>query len=336
MLPASVQGPGMNMGFPDVCLTPAAPAPIPIPYPNMAMHAMAVPTCPTILLAMMPALNMGATVPMTLGDCPGVANPLFMQMGMFTMGSPTVLLQGMPAITMTSTTTGNAMNNPVGMVSVPGIPTILFGCAGAPSEVLADGAVEVLRGDDGEGIVRIRVFSQAVPAAVHTAVAALEREGLTSLVFDVRGNPGGDVLAAIELLRDLLPEGSVVATLADRDGDETTYRARGDLYPWPIRLIVDGGTASAAELFAGSLQAHGRARVAGEKTYGKGALGQLGAGSFLDAGHFLLPGGVDVRAAGVSPDVEGDAGAESTGDGRGPQQAVAHDAEVAQRLLAQL
>src|ERR1700689_3973287 len=99
MLPAAIQGPGMNMGFPDVCLTPAGPAVVPIPYPNMAMHAMAAPFCPTILNMMMPALNMASMIPMTLGDQPGVANPMFMQMGMFSMGSPKVFLQGMPAVT---------------------------------------------------------------------------------------------------------------------------------------------------------------------------------------------------------------------------------------------
>ena len=66
------------------------PVPVPIPYPNMAMHAMAAPFCPTILVMMMPALNMGRLIPMTLGDQPGVANPLFMQMGAFTMGNPKV------------------------------------------------------------------------------------------------------------------------------------------------------------------------------------------------------------------------------------------------------
>src|SRR5271165_3835337 len=193
MLPASILGPGMNMGFPDVCLTPAAPAPVPIPYPNMAMHAMAIPTCPTILNMMMPAINMATVIPMTMGDNAGVANPLFMQAGMFSMGYPKVILQGMPAVTLTSMTTGNMMNNPIGAVLVPGAPTILYGYA-APAETVAarsfaQGAVEATVLRPGVGRVAIRVFSRAVPSAVHAAIRELERVGLRSLVFDVRDNP---------------------------------------------------------------------------------------------------------------------------------------------------
>ena len=91
----------------------------------MAMHALAVPFCPTILLSMVPAINMGSMIPMTMGDDPGVANPMFMQMGTFTMGNPKVFLQGLPAITMTCATTGNNMNNAVGLVSVPSVMLIV-------------------------------------------------------------------------------------------------------------------------------------------------------------------------------------------------------------------
>lgn len=301
MLPASVSGPGMNMGFPDVCLTPAAPAPIPIPYPNMAMHAMAAPFCPTILLQAMPALNMGSMIPLTIGDNAGVANPVFMQLGTFTMGSPKVLLQGMPAITMSNTTTGNAMNNPVGAVVVPGVPTILFAYADAPDAAPARATVEACRTSVGTVYIVIRVFTPAVPAAVHDAIRTLADAVTARIVFDVRGNPGGDVGAALELLRDLLPDGTHVATLEDEEGDTIEYAARGDLYPWPIEVWVGEGTASSAELFAGSLRAQGRAVLRGTRTYGKSAMRHLLWGAFVDAGRFLLPGGALV-GAGLEPD----------------------------------
>jgi carboxyl-terminal processing protease len=297
----------MNMGFPDVCLTPAVPAPLPIPYPNMAMHAMAVPTAPTILNMMMPALNMASVIPLTMGDNAGVANPLFMQAGMFSMGVPNILLQGMPAVTLTSMTTGNLMNNPIGAVLVPGAPTILYAYAVAAKDVgasmYADGAVEASLVAPGVGRIVIHVFSRAVPAAVHSAIGDLERAGLTRLVIDLRGNPGGEVLSAVEVLRDLLPEGSVVATVEDCDGDALTYRARGDAYPWPIVVQVDGGTASAAELFAGCLQVHGRARIVGGRTYGKSKVQALESGVMVDAGRARLPGGGEIEEGGLQPDL---------------------------------
>jgi carboxyl-terminal processing protease len=150
--------------------------------------------------------------------------------------------------------------------------------------------------------VAIRVFSRAVPAAVHTGIALLREQGLTRLVFDLRGNPGGELPSALEVLRDLLPAGALVATLVDPDGDPIEYRARGDAYPWPAVVRVDEHTASAAELFAGSLQAHGRARVVGRRTYGKSAARMVIAGTFVEAGRFVLPDGVDVQGVGVQPD----------------------------------
>ena len=72
MLPASNRGAGMNVGFPDVCLTPAAPSPIPIPYPNFAMNAQAAPFATSVFISMMNALNMASMIPVTTGDEPHV------------------------------------------------------------------------------------------------------------------------------------------------------------------------------------------------------------------------------------------------------------------------
>ncbi|HEY6462775.1 MAG TPA: PAAR-like domain-containing protein [Polyangiaceae bacterium] len=292
------------MGFPDVCLTPAAPAPIPIPYPNMAMHAMAIPTCPTILTMMMPALNLGATIPMTMGDNAGVANPLFMQMGMFTMGSPKVILQGMPAITMACTTTGNAMNNPVGAVTVPGAPTVLYAYAASAGAVAAGAcaraAVEASFVRPGVGCLAVRVFARDAPAAFHDAVRRLEAQGLVALVVDLRGNPGGEVVAAIEVARDLLPEGAPVATVCDVDGDEVTYFARGDALGLPLAVLVDGGTASSAELFAGALVGHRRARAFGTRTHGKSTVSTVSGPELVVAGSFRLPNEREL-GAGLEP-----------------------------------
>jgi carboxyl-terminal processing protease len=296
------------MGFPDVCLTPAAPVPLPIPYPNIAMHAMAVPTCPTILNMMMPALNMASVIPLTMGDNAGVANPVFMQLGTFTMGSPKVLLQGMPAITLTSMTTGNAMNNPVGAVLVPGAPTILYGLASPAREAEARMAAPAVAAAPATGHVRIAVFTPDVPRALHLAIGELKAAGATRIVLDLRGNPGGDVHAAVEALRDMLPEGAPVASLVDVDGDAVEYRARGDACGLEIEVQVDAGTASAAELFAGSLQANGRARLVGTRTYGKGVVRAVAGDAFVDVGRFRLPGGREVDGAGVEPDEVASAG----------------------------
>jgi carboxyl-terminal processing protease len=318
MLPASNKGAGESFGFPDVCLTPSGPATVPIPYPNIAMNVMASPFCATILLTCMPALNMTSMIPMTLGDCPGVANPLFMQMGRYTMGCPTILLEAMPAINLTSQTSGNMMNNPVGCVLVPSATNVFFADASGHAGVVELGrspAVDASASDavvsrllpNGIGYVAIRVFSAVVPSRVYAAVRRLEEEGIDFLVVDLRGNPGGETSAFVELAGDFLEPGAVIVTMVDADGDEITYRAsQPNPYRMPVALLVDGATASAAELFAASLKAHGRATVVGETTYGKGVARSFAAtpagGRVCDAfASFVLPDGERVQGTGVRP-----------------------------------
>ena len=131
MMPASNQGVGMNMGFPDVCSTPTPAGPVPIPYPNVGMNATALPFCPNIFVSFVPAHNMGAKPLMTNGDNAGVAHPLCMQPGGTTMGNPKILLTGLPAEHMTVPTNGNNFNDPLGAKLVPSVTNVLLCALGA-------------------------------------------------------------------------------------------------------------------------------------------------------------------------------------------------------------
>jgi carboxyl-terminal processing protease len=325
MLPACNKGVGMNMGFPDVCLTPAPPGPpVPIPYPNMAMHAMAAPFSPSVMIQMLPALNMGSMIPVTMGMEPGVMHPFYKQMGMFTTGSPVVFINGLPGITLTCPTTGNMMNNAVGIVQVAGATTVLFSLARTSENLLDPPALSALAravdSSDGPALVGVRLvagrvgyaairrFTSALPSAAHHAIAQLAAKGMESLVLDLRGNPGGDAAAAIALAGDFLAAGSVVAVLTDGDGDETVYRATGARpHLFPLTLLVDRWTASAAELFAGSLQAYGRAVLVGETTYGKGVVRAVvpsfDGPRYEAVAVFRLPDGRAPERGGLSPDL---------------------------------
>jgi carboxyl-terminal processing protease len=321
MMPASNSGAGMNMGFPDVCLTPAGPAAVPIPYPNMAMNAMAVPFAPNVLVSFVPALNMGSIIPMTLGDQPGVLSP-FMGPGMYTMGNPTVMVNALPATNLLVPTTGNNMINPIGAATVPSITNVFYSDAAAPAPGEIDRAglqklasalerpATFALSPDGVALATVPVFSSGLPARVFSAVSRWGREHVAALIVDLRGCPGGEVMSAIELAGDFLPAGALVVTATDGDGDETAYRARtGDPYPFPLFLLVDGTTASAAEVFAGALRAHGRAVVVGERTYGKGSAQTLLAGLEMTAHYatvatFTLPNGEPIEGCGVHPDIE--------------------------------
>lgn len=112
---ANCQMMGMDMGFPDVCVTPAVP-PVPVPYLNVAMGPMAIPNCPTILINCMPVHNLATTIPMTNGDNPGVllgvAAGTVMGPSRHLTGAFTVLFQGMPASRLTSMSLQNSTNCP--------------------------------------------------------------------------------------------------------------------------------------------------------------------------------------------------------------------------------
>lgn len=115
---ANTQMMGMDMGFPDVCLTPAppSPAPIPIPYPNMAMGPMGVPAVYNVLLMCAPAHNMSTSVPLTNGDnagvAMGVASGMVMGPSRHLTAAFTVLMGGMPATRLTSMSLQNSTNCP--------------------------------------------------------------------------------------------------------------------------------------------------------------------------------------------------------------------------------
>jgi carboxyl-terminal processing protease len=163
---------------------------------------------------------------------------------------------------------------------------------------------------DGEtGYIPIRTFSRGVPSMVYGAIRDLEAQGMKTLILDLRDNPGGEVTAALELAGDFLPPGTPLGTLRDEDGDETEYRARpGTPYRTPLVVLVNRGTASSSELFAGCLQAHGRAVIVGERTHGKGVVqrvtdrGDDGA-EIVSVATYLLPNGAEIQGVGVVPDV---------------------------------
>ena len=128
---ANTQMMGTDMGFPDVCLTPAppSPAPVPIPYPNIAMGPTAIPSQVKVLIMCMPAHNMATTIPMTNGDnagvATGVASGTVMGPSRHLTAAFTVLIGGMPATRMTSVSLQNSTNCP-GVRLVPSQPKVLL------------------------------------------------------------------------------------------------------------------------------------------------------------------------------------------------------------------
>ncbi len=120
----------------------------------------------------------------------------------------------------------------------------------------------------------------------------------TKLIIDLRGNPGGYFDAAIYAAGDFLPQNTVVAKQEDRNGNITNFTTsyQGNFQKIPIIILVNGGTASAAEIFSGALQYYHRATIIGQNTYGKGTAQNVttfsnGSLLILTTKHWLLPSG---------------------------------------------
>jgi carboxyl-terminal processing protease len=133
--------------------------------------------------------------------------------------------------------------------------------------------------------------------------------GARGLVLDLRGNPGGLAEEAVQAA-SLFLSGGVVARVRGADGEQEDLTTEGDPLDRqvPMAVLVDGGTASAAELVAGALQDRARAEVVGTPTFGKGAVlsvEEVGSGSAIrfTTGHFVTPDGHAIEGRGIVPDV---------------------------------
>ncbi len=311
MLPASNRGAGQNLAFPDVCNTPAGPATVPIPYPNIAMNAQAASFSMTVKVSMMNALNLSSVIPMTNGDQAGVAHPTIMGSAKYTMGNPIVFVDKQPAICLLCPTTGNYMHAPLGAVLVPSAVNVFYTLAPEANGEAPSGVEEArsrcarleragvsARLEGGTLALRIDAFSADVVRKVYAATREIEWTSASAIEIDLRDNPGGELSAAVDLAAEFLPEGALVAEVVDADGDrERLTTSRPPRFDNPVRILVNQGTASAAEVFAAAMQREGRAVIVGTRTYGKMIATGLGAGGF---GHVLSI--VDRGPGGIEPD----------------------------------
>lgn len=165
----------------------------------------------------------------------------------------------------------------------------------------------------GYGYVRIEEFSDTTPEEVGAAISALQRDnpgGLRGLVLDLRDNPGGVLESGVAVADDFLNSG-VILTAEGRTPDARFEMdaTPGDLMSGaPIVVLVNSGTASAAEILSAALKDHGRALLIGQKTYGKGTVQTViplryGGAVKLTTSRYFTPSGGSVQGKGILPDI---------------------------------
>ncbi|MDD4785430.1 MAG: S41 family peptidase, partial [Candidatus Shapirobacteria bacterium] len=131
------------------------------------------------------------------------------------------------------------------------------------------------------------------------------------VILDLRNNPGGFLQASVLVASDFVQEG-VIVTQKSYDGSEEKYKViegMGNLLNDKLVILINGGSASASEILAGALKEYNRAKLVGEKSFGKGTVQQPedfrdGSGLHITIAKWLLPSGKNIHKEGVTPDVE--------------------------------
>ncbi|MFK7777312.1 MAG: S41 family peptidase [Gimesia sp.] len=160
------------------------------------------------------------------------------------------------------------------------------------------------------GLIRLEKFGEGTVQELDQALWNLHRQGMKSLVFDLRGNPGGLLTAAIAVSNRFVPSGQIVSTRGRNQSDNSVESATHEqTWKLPLVVLVDGDSASASEIFAAAIQENRRGLIVGRKTYGKGTVQthfplQSVSGTFwLTTAKFYSPTGREMAGTGVTPDI---------------------------------
>jgi carboxyl-terminal processing protease len=166
---------------------------------------------------------------------------------------------------------------------------------------------------DGVFIIKLYNFSAESPDLFRKGLEEFVNSKLKYLIIDLRGNPGGYLEAAVNMSSYFLSEGQVVVSEKQgKNETELNHRSTGIKgLPTGIKIVVlvDGGSASASEIFSGALKDHGIAKVVGTKTFGKGSVQELlnftdGSSLKVTVAKWYTPGGVNISESGIVPDVK--------------------------------
>ncbi|NLB59926.1 MAG: S41 family peptidase, partial [Lentisphaerae bacterium] len=166
--------------------------------------------------------------------------------------------------------------------------------------------------EDQVGYVRITQFNEPTADALQKALADLLSQGMQALILDLRNNPGGLLSSAVDTSEKFLASGRLIVSTKGRHdlGGPGRYLARGKVHylDFPMVVLVNGGSASAAEILAGALQDNQRAIILGEKTFGKGSVQSVlpledGSAIRLTTAKYYTPSGRTIHEKGVEPDI---------------------------------
>lgn len=165
--------------------------------------------------------------------------------------------------------------------------------------------------NDNIGYIKVSQFGEDTEVLINEAIDEMLTKKPKGLIVDVRNNPGGFLDAAVDITSLFTSERGAIVKEENKDGRIVELKATSNpkLVGTPMVILVNGGSASASEIFAGALQDFGRAKLVGEKTFGKGSVQELesvkGGGALrVTIAKWLTPKGRQINKEGINPDVE--------------------------------
>ena len=162
--------------------------------------------------------------------------------------------------------------------------------------------------EDGIGYLNISEFSDITTSQFKEELVSLQEQGMKAMILDLRGNPGGDVDVVTEIANYFIPEG-LVFYMEDKYGKKTEYKADGSKQlDLPLVVLVDGNSASAAEILSGAIKDSGTGTLLGTQTYGKGIVQTIldlhdGTAVKVTVADYYTRNGNYIHKTGIEPDV---------------------------------
>ena len=156
------------------------------------------------------------------------------------------------------------------------------------------------------GYIVISEFDEPTAEQFKNAVNTLKKQGAKGIVFDLRDNPGGLYSSVVEMLDYILPKGRLVY-MEDKEGNKDEQYSDASCLELPFSVIINGNSASAAEIFAGAIQDFGAGKIVGTTSFGKGIVQRLfplddGSALKLTIAKYYTPNGKNIHGIGIKPD----------------------------------
>ena len=158
------------------------------------------------------------------------------------------------------------------------------------------------------GYIEFSSFDEETAEDFKAKFEELQKQGIESLIIDLRNNGGGIVDEALEIAGYILDKDSVILYEVDKNNNEEVEKTENDpIINMPIILLTNENTASSSEILAGALKDHGKAKIVGTKTFGKGVIQQLltlpdGSGLKITSEKYLTPNKTEINEVGIEPD----------------------------------